>query len=193
LPGTNGPRWFEGGSHQFNIPNFTLMGAPNAFQPNIWNDPQYQFVANANWTKGNHNVRFGTDLYRQSLNQTQPEFFGAFFGASGGFSFAPGQTSLRNGLATSEYNSFASFLLGVTNTLGRIYQVSDMFTTRTGLYSAYIRDQWQVSRKLTFSYGVRWEYFPMPTRADRGSNCAANQAGTALRLRVSDWSLVHIL
>lgn len=168
LPGTNGPRWFEGGWPQFNIANFTLMGAPNAFQPNILNDPQYQFVANANWTKGNHNVRFGTDLYRQSLNQTQPEFFGAFFGASGGFSFAPGQTSLRNGPATSEYNSFASFLLGATNTLGRIYQVPDMFTTRTGLYSAYVRDQWQVSRKLTFSYGVRWEYFPMPTRADRG-------------------------
>jgi hypothetical protein len=168
LPGTNGPRWFEGGWPQFNIANFTLVGAPNAFQPNILNDPQFQYVANANWTKGTHNIRFGTDLYRQNLNQTQPEFFGAFFGAAGGFSFAPGQTSLRNGPATSEYNSFASFLLGATNTLGRIYQVPDMFTTRTGLYSAYVRDQWQVSRKLTFSYGVRWEYFPMPTRADRG-------------------------
>jgi hypothetical protein len=169
LPGTNGSRWFEGGWPQFNIANFTLFGAPNAFQPNILNDPQFQYVANANWTKGSHNLRFGTDIYFQNLNQTQPEFFGAFFGAAGGFSFAAGQTSLRNGPPTSEYNSFASFLLGVTNTLGRIYQVPDMFTTRTSLSSAYIRDQWQVSRKLTFSYGLRWEYFPMPNRGgDRG-------------------------
>ncbi|HET9217835.1 MAG TPA: carboxypeptidase-like regulatory domain-containing protein, partial [Terriglobia bacterium] len=59
LPGTNGTRWFEGGWPQFNIANFTLFGAPNGFQPNILNDPQYQYVVNANWTRGGHNVRFG--------------------------------------------------------------------------------------------------------------------------------------
>jgi hypothetical protein len=31
-----------------------------------------------------------------------------------------------------------------------------------------VRDRWQVNQKLTLNYGVRWEYFPMPTRADRG-------------------------
>ncbi len=168
LPGTNGDRWFEGGWPQFNIANFSVLGAPNGFQPNILNDPQYQYVANANWSRGSHNIRFGIDFYRQYLNHTQPEFFGAFFGAAGGFSFAAGQTSLRGGPPTSEYNAFASFLLGATNTLGRIYQVPDTYTTRTGLYSSYARDQWQVNRKLTFTYGVRWEYFPMPVRADRG-------------------------
>lgn len=168
LPGTNGSRWFEGGWPQFNIANFSILGAPNAFQPNLLNDPQYQYVANANWTKGRHNIRFGTDLYQQQLNQTQPEFFGAFFGASGGFSFAPGQTSLRNGPRTSEFNSFASFLVGATNTLGKIQLIPDSFALRTNLYSFYARDQWQASRKLTISYGIRWEYFPMPTRADRG-------------------------
>ncbi len=168
LPGTNGTRWFEGGWPQFNIANFSVFGAPNAFQPNILDDPQFQYVVNGNWTKGSHSVRFGIDLYNQHLNHTQPEFSGSFFGASGGFSFAAAQTSLRGGPPTSEYNAFASFLLGATNTLGRIYQVPDQYTTRTGLYSAYARDQWQISRKLTFTYGVRWEYFPMPVRADRG-------------------------
>lgn len=168
LPGTNGSRWFEGGWPQFNIANFTLFGAPNAFQPNLLNDPQFQYVANANWTKGKHNIRFGADVYRQDLNQTQPEFFGAFFGAAGGFSFAQGQTSLRNGPRTSEYNSFASFLLGTTDTLGKLYLVPDAFDTRTWLYSAYARDQWQATRKLTFSYGARWEYFPIPQRSSRG-------------------------
>ncbi len=168
LPGTNGSRWFEGGWPQFNISNFSVLGAPNNFQPNLLNDPQYQYVANANWTKGRHNIRFGTDIYEQQLNQTQPEFFGAFYGASGGFGFAPGETSLRNGPRTSEYNSFASFLLGATDNLGKIQLIPDSFALRTRQYSVYLRDQWQVNRKLTISYGFRWEYFPMPTRADRG-------------------------
>jgi len=168
LPGTNGSRWFEGGWPQFNIANFSLLGAPNNFQPNLLNDPQYQYVANANWTKGSHNIRFGTDIYEQQLNQTQPEFFGAFFGASGGFGFAAGQTSLRGGPRTSEYNSFGSFLVGATDTLGKIQLIPDSFALRTRLYSLYVRDQWQATRKLTISFGVRWEYFPMPTRADRG-------------------------
>ena len=32
----------------------------------------------------------------------------------------------------------------------------------------YLRDQWQVSPKVTLSFGARYEYFPIPTRGDRG-------------------------
>lgn len=44
----------------------------------------------------------------------------------------------------------------------------DELRIRTRAYSAYVRDRWSVSPKLTLSYGVRWEYFPFPTRAERG-------------------------
>ncbi len=174
LPGTNGPRFFEGGMPQFQVSGFTNFGHPNNFMPYLNRDPQFQYVGNANWTKGRHQVRFGMDFYQQHLNQTQPEFVGAPWGAAGGFGFASGQTSFRarpGGPAApnaSEYNSWASFMLGLTNNLGRLLMVPDSFTTRTNLYSAYIRDQWQVSQKLTLNFGVRWEYFPFPTRADRG-------------------------
>jgi len=174
LPGTNGPRFFEGGLPQFQVSGFSNFGHPNNFMPYINRDPQFQYVANANWTHGRHQIRFGSDFYQQQLNQTQPEFVGAPWGASGGFGFAGGQTSFRArpGGATapnaSEYNSWASFLLGHTNSLGRLLMVPDVFTTRTNLYSAYLRDQWQATGKLTVNFGVRWEYFPFPTRADRG-------------------------
>ena len=41
-------------------------------------------------------------------------------------------------------------------------------TTRSWQYSFFVKDQWQISRKLTLSYGVRWDRFPMGTRANRG-------------------------
>ena len=51
--------------------------------------------------------------------------------------------------------------------IGRLKLV-EPYTTRNKQYSLYIRDQWQADSKLTLSYGTRWEYFPIPTRAHRG-------------------------
>jgi hypothetical protein len=178
IPGTNGSRRFEGGWPQFTISGFDTLGVPNAFQPYYRRDPQYQYVANFNWTKGSHEVRFGGDFYETHMNHLQPEAPGAFFGAQGGFGFNGNITMnrLRNaagapaGAAQSpnQFNTWAAFLLGMPQTAGKITQVPDEYNTHSFQYSLYIRDRWNVNRKLTLSYGVRWEYFPFPTRADRG-------------------------
>jgi len=68
----------------------------------------------------------------------------------------------------SQANSFASFLFGLPNQVGKNQLTVFPYTTRTWRQSLYLRDRWQVSSKLTISYGVRWENFPMPGRADRG-------------------------
>ena len=141
-------------------------------------DPQRQVVVNANWTKGAHNARFGTEIYRQGLNHTQAEFLSAVFGAQGGFNFGRGVTSrceVANPDGTcvtvsddSRYNSFASLVLGLPVQRGRTLQVPDVYHVHAWVYSAYARDRWNISPKLTLDYGVRWEYFPVPTRPDRG-------------------------
>lgn len=168
IPGTNGSRRFEGGWPRFSVGSYTGLGAPSANRPLYYHNPQYQYQANANWTKGTHSLRFGLDLSHQNLNQTQPEVGGASHGASGGFTFAGGPTTVRGGPSANQFNSYAAFLLGLPTGIGKIDQVTTPFTVRTGVYSLYIRDQWQANRRLTLSYGVRWEYFPIPTRADRG-------------------------
>jgi len=177
IPGTNGPRPFEGGWPRFSLDGFTTLGIDNNFMPYRRQDPQAQYAANFNKTKGTHDIRFGFDIYSTGMNHMQPEAPGAFHGASGGFTFSGGTTMLRvrtpaGTLAAAEapnqFNTYASFLLGLPRTAGKITQVPDEYNTRAQQYSLYLRDRWTVSRKLSVSYGMRWEYFPFPTRADRG-------------------------
>lgn len=167
IPGTNGTRRFEGGWPRFQINGFATLGATEGYMPYYRSDPQYQYVANLGWTKGSHNFRFGMDLYRQHLNHTQPEHYTETQPASGGFLFNRGPTSVP-GQLDSDYNAFAAFLLGAPTNRGRILQVPDVYHTRTWSHSLYARDQWQVNQKLTLTYGVRYEYFPYPTRDTRG-------------------------
>jgi TonB-dependent receptor-like protein len=122
-----------------------------------------------NWMKGEHNFRFGTDLYFQGLNHTQPELSaGDNFGARGGFRFRGGPTQLPGGPSGNSFNAWGAFLLGLPDQLGRLNETVAPYTTRMQSYSLYARDQWQVSNRLTVSYGARYEYFPVPTREDRG-------------------------
>jgi hypothetical protein len=169
IPGTNGTRYFETGWPTFSVDSYTNIGTNDNYMPYYRRDPQYQYVANFNWTKGTHNVRFGFDFYRQHLNQNQAEFVGGtFFGAQGGFNFGGGPTLTRGGASSNQFNSYATFLLGLTTLYGRTYQAPDEYNLRAKLYSFYIRDRWNLTTKLTLDYGMRWEYFPVPTRADRG-------------------------
>jgi hypothetical protein len=168
IPGTNGTRRFEGGWPAFQISNFANLGVNDNFMPYYRSDPQWQYTANANWIRGTHNVRFGLDISHQNLNHTQPEFAGASFGAQGGFSFGGGPTQISGGPGGNAFNSYATFLLGLPTQIGRILQVPDVYSTRTWAHSLYIRDSWQVHRKLTLAIGTRWEYFPIPTRPGRG-------------------------
>jgi hypothetical protein len=169
IPGTNGTREFESGWPRFAVTNYTTMGAQgNGTRPFYNRDPRYQYVGNATWTKGAHSIRFGFDSSYQQINHTQVEFVGALHGASGGFTFAGGPTTLSGGPSSNQFNTWAAFLLGLPTGIGRTLQVPDEYNVRAQMHSLFVRDQWQVNRKLTVSLGTRWEYFPMPRRVDRG-------------------------
>ncbi len=170
IPGTNGPRFFESGYPGFSVSGFDAFGSTENYMPYYRHDPQFQYVANGNWLRGSHNIRFGFDIYHLQLNHTQPEFAGASGGAAGRLNFGQGPTQLRlangNVQAGNQFNSMATFLLGLVDGGGRILQVPDVYRTKTTMWSFYVRDQWQANRNLTVSYGTRMELFPMPYRED---------------------------
>jgi hypothetical protein len=168
LPGTNGPNFYEGGTPFFDLDTYADLGTVDPFMPYFVSDDQYQAVLNLNLVRGRHNIRAGTDVNYQAQNHTQPETTGGdSFGARGGFRFRSGPTQVQGGPAGNQYNAFASFLLGLPDQIGRLKLV-EPYTTRNKQFSVYIRDQWQPHAKVTISYGTRWEYFPIPTRAHRG-------------------------
>lgn len=181
IPGTNGSRDFENGWPRFAISGFANLGVQDAFMPYTRNDPQWVYVTNFNWTRRNHNIRFGMDIARQTLNHLQAEWNGGGTAepGSGGFVFGQGPTQLCNtpnsaGTACSsfqqgnQFNSFATFLLGYYTSAGRTYLVEPPIIFKSRAYSFYVRDGWQVNQKLTLTIGTRWEYYPMPQREDRG-------------------------
>lgn len=146
----------------------------NGFSSSVldYTDPQFQFVANAAWIKGTHNVKFGADLHWQHMNHYE-------ISPLSGLTFTGIGTILNGGAAANSYNALADFLLGQfaqSNTA----LVPDCATTDSGCENdrsvtmrqrqmgLYVRDQWQLGQKLTLSLGLRWEYYPVPVRADRG-------------------------
>ena len=173
IPGTNGTRPFEGSMPQFNISGFGLLGTQYNFMPYFRNDPQFYWSGNASWIHGKHTIRFGGAYMIQHLNEQQPEWNagGTSWPAAGGFGFGSGPTQCANcgssggSSSSNSFNDFASFLLGLDNGWGRNIQVPNYFHTDTHEIALYVGDTWQATHKLTATYGVRWEYYPFPTRS----------------------------
>lgn len=170
IPGTNGPARYQGGWPKFTVSSYSDLGTPGAYLPYYRSDPSKNYVTNFNWVKGTHDVRFGVDVSYQAMNHIQAEGGSGIGAGMGGFDFGGGPTTVRGGPTSNQYNSYATFLLGLPTSMGKnvITSQNDTITTRAWQYSSYVRDRWNVTPKLTLSVGARWEYYPMPTRADTG-------------------------
>ena len=165
IPGTNGADRLQGGYPRFTISGFSSIGNPNVSNPFLFRDNQYVVAGNVSWIKGAHSFRFGGEYAYYTINHFQPQ---AAYGPRGGFNFSGGVTALRGGVSPNLYNGFADFLLGRANGLGKDLQYVNPAAVRMPSYGFYARDQWQVSRKLTLNYGIRYEYYPFATRDHRG-------------------------
>ena len=81
----------------------------------------------------------------------------------GGITGTPGYTATGVGA----WNQYAGFLLGLISGYGKSVQFEEM-TGRENQIGLYMADRWQVNEKLTVNLGLRYEYYPLMSRADRG-------------------------
>ena len=52
--------------------------------------------------------------------------------------------------------------------MGKDLQFVNPASVRMPSWGVYARDQWQINKQVTLNYGMRYEYYPFATRADRG-------------------------
>ena len=128
------------------IPTFNISGMPNIGYgvPNNLDDHNdiYQFTDTLTWTRGNHTLKGGVDVQRNSAHglDTPDEIFGAltFTGAITG-------------------NAYADFLLGLPARARRATYLGARAKHGTDV-AVFAQDGWRIHPKLTLEYGLRYEY-----------------------------------
>src|SRR5438094_4817643 len=171
IPGTNGTDPIYGGIPAFQISSWANLGNANTGNPFVFRDNQYVVNTNLSWIKGRHDLRFGLEYYRSGINHFQPQ--GGTFGTPRGTFGFDGSVTALNGApkyaAANAYNSFAQFLLGLPQRDGKVIQNINPNALRFTTWALYARDRWQITPKLTFTYGLRWEYYPFATSDHTGA------------------------
>jgi hypothetical protein len=147
---------------------YSPLGNPNNANPFLFRDSQYVGAANLTWIKGHHSLRGGILYTHSMLNHFQPQGTNA---PRGTFTFSGAgeeqvtctatACSSTDAPTTLQFAGFAGYLLGLPETLGKTIQIVDPIALRWSQWAWYIRDNFQISPKLSFNYGVRWEYYPM--------------------------------
>jgi Carboxypeptidase regulatory-like domain/TonB dependent receptor len=127
-----------------------------------------QAYEDLNWTRGNHQLRFGGLYIHIRDNRT----FGAFQNASAGF----GTTSTITGLNNFITGQLAQFQVAINpqgaTTPGSIINLpvaapSFSRSNRYHEWAIYGNDSWRIRPNLTLNLGLRYEYYGVQHNADQ--------------------------
>ncbi len=165
IPGTNdqgtGDQRYAG-YPVFNT-GLSAVGNRDGWNPIFRDERTYSLAVNLAKVSGRHDIRTGYSVNFLHLDHWQPESNNP----RGNFNFASNATRLNasGAQASNLYNNYAAFMLGLTSSVAKSVQ-NELMTGREWQHALYVRDNWTISPKLTVNMGVRWEYYPIMTRAD---------------------------
>ncbi len=143
----NGGGPFDSGLPIILVSGVAQLGATSS-TPRHRFDSNNQILDNFSWKAGKHDVKVGVDFHRTSVQQ----YFDKYF--RGRLRFKDTVDNSGNVIATAMQN----FLAGnVTD--GFQYFGNSTRHTYENNFGFYAQDSFRVNSRLTFNYGLRWDYF----------------------------------
>jgi hypothetical protein len=144
----------------FGFPNvgFTSFSGFGDPIPSLTRNQTLRFLDNVTYTHLKHTLKFGGEIRRIQLNSdSNPD-------PRGQFTFTGLVTSqFENGNPVSGTGSdLADFLLGLPDAAAERFEANPNTYFRSWDFIAYAQDDWRVTSKFTFQYGLRYEAVTPP-------------------------------
>jgi len=142
--------------------NFAQLGCNQGIQPGtITTRPTFIVNDLVTWTAGTHTLKVGME-YRKIMGNIHNNG-----NEAGNYGFGRGATGL-NGVNSG--SPIASFLLGAVDNGNVDFRSVATAYPRQNAWAFHAGDTWRIGSKLTFDYGLRWDYFsPSSEKYDRMS------------------------
>ncbi len=134
------PQIFVDGSFSDPTESFASLGASGSV-PRGRADTNWQYMTNLSYTMGRHSWKTGFEFRRTSIN-----------------SFLDG--SYRGNLS---FNTLSDFLSGIPTGGGSDLSGNSHRFTHQDNFGLYLQDSFRATHRLTFNYGLRWDYFGVVT------------------------------
>jgi len=108
-------------------------------------DTRFQFVDHISYTRGQHAIKFGGEIHRDSFNG------GAYGGVRGRIKFGFGVNDVFPGATSLE-----DFFAGVPDKGSQLVGDPTRHLSNWG-YAAFAQDDWRITKNLTLNLGLRYE------------------------------------
>ncbi|WP_446745112.1 TonB-dependent receptor domain-containing protein [Silvibacterium acidisoli] len=140
------------------LSGFFQFGTPQFLERASYPDERrWQIADSVEWIRGNHDFKFGEDYIHTY------DLLSNLYNQYGGYSYS-GNTLLGNYIS--------DLYLSQNPVAGKTAQHFLNYTQGAGLpglqmttndYAAFVQDQWKVSRRLSVTLGIRWDYESFPS------------------------------
>jgi len=139
---------YDGGLPAISVGNFSQIGATTSIPRNRV-DSNWHFVDNYSWKSGKHDVKFGYEFRRTTIMQVIDHNF------RGTLSFGNDVTGAVSGAPLTALQAFLEMIPDG----GKQVTGNSKRHTFQNSHSFFVQDSFRATNKLTFNYGLRWDYF----------------------------------